>query len=77
MAQNFKCVVHGCPGRDSRDVHLFRIPEEDKDVWCSNLKILPESLNTHDRVCSRHFANEWIGKRKAKLGARPTLALGK
>lgn len=73
----FRCVVKNCAGRDNEHIQLFRIPDKDVEAWCTNLKIDIDSIQSGTRVCSRHFDPAFVGEKRLKSGARPTLFLGK
>lgn len=71
------CVVPNCPGANSDNIKLFRIPEKCIKKWCYNIRIKEEKIVYSSRICNRHFHIDCIGKMKLKSGSMPTEDLGK
>ncbi|KAI9581667.1 hypothetical protein GQX74_009984 [Glossina fuscipes] len=78
MTSHKKCLAKGCPGNDSGRIRMYRFPRDEQTFkkWIENLRISVFHVNTSSRVCIRHFKKEFIGERRLKLYAVPTLVLG-
>ena len=68
--------MQGCPGKNSEEIKTFGVLVEDAEAWCANLRISLENLTSNDRVCSHHFEEKWLGKKRLMFGARPIINLG-
>uniref|UniRef100_A0A1A9WAG0 THAP-type domain-containing protein n=1 Tax=Glossina brevipalpis TaxID=37001 RepID=A0A1A9WAG0_9MUSC len=78
MTSHKKCLAKSCPGNNTGRIRMYRFPRDEQTFkkWVENLKINVFHVNTNSRVCIRHFRSEFIGERRLKLYAVPTLVLG-
>uniref|UniRef100_A0A0K8V6E2 THAP-type domain-containing protein n=1 Tax=Bactrocera latifrons TaxID=174628 RepID=A0A0K8V6E2_BACLA len=74
-----KCCVREC-NNDNKKCNLFVWPKNEKIArkWCRNLGFEGRKIaTTNTFVCAMHFEDYALGAKRLKIGAVPTLKLGK